>query len=260
MPRPRLSLSIALFPLAWIACGDDTDDSGSGASDTATTESGGGATDGGSAGTTTDDPGSGGSTGESSGSTSGGGGSTGPDGTAGGDTTAGGTTGDATAGGSETGDTGGGTFTLTSTDFVQDGTIPSDHHIMGGNVSPQLAWENPPAGTMGFAVFFHDVSISYDHSAIWNIPSSVDMLPRGVEAEPMPSNVPGAVQCRHWNGGWGYGGPGSSDNTYMFTLHAIDVETIPDIDQDSSLTEVKSAFEAHSLGTATLSGQTAGPP
>jgi phosphatidylethanolamine-binding protein (PEBP) family uncharacterized protein len=113
---------------------------------------------------------------------------------------------------------------------------------------------------MSFAVFFHDVTINYDHSAIWDIPSNVSMLPQGVEAAPMPNNVPGAVQCQNWANGWGYGGPGSQSNTYQFTLHAIDVASLNEIDQNSSLSAVKSAFESHSLGTATLSGQTEGPP
>ena len=63
-------------------------------------------------------------------------------------------------------------------------------------------------------------------AAIWNIGSALTGLPQGVEAAPMPTDVPGAVQCRNWNNSWGYGGPGSSSNTYEFILYALDTNDL----------------------------------
>lgn len=150
-------------------------------------------------------------------------------------------------------------FTLTSPAFEEGGGIPGMHHVSGGNVSPQLDWVGAPAGTLAFAVFFHDITIDFEHSAIWDIPGDATGLPEDVEEVAMPADVPGATQCRSWAGNFGYGGPGSAANFYQFTLYAIDVATLDEIDQNSSLVEVHAALEAHSLGTATLTGQSTGP-
>lgn len=150
-------------------------------------------------------------------------------------------------------------FTLTSPAFDEGGGIPGMHHVSGGNVSPQLDWVGAPAGTVAFAVFFHDVTIDFEHSAIWDIPGDATGLPEDVDHTAMPADVPGTTQCRSWTNDFGYGGPGSAANFYQFTLYAIDVATLDEIDQNSSLVEVHAALEAHSLGTATLTGQSTGP-
>ncbi|MGB1698917.1 MAG: hypothetical protein ACPHRO_03110 [Nannocystaceae bacterium] len=76
----------------------------------------------------------------------------------------------------------------------------------------------------------------------------------------MPADVPGAMQCLNWFGEYGYGGPGSQDNTYEFILYALDVETLPGVDSESQLAQIKTALDTHAIETATLSGQTEGPP
>ena len=169
-------------------------------------------------------------------------------------------------GDSATGDgDGDGDFAMTSTDFMMDGVIPTLHHSSGGNVSPALDWVGAPAGTMSFGIFLHDLDYQpqgfpYHHSAIWNIPSDVNGLPQGVDETAMPANVPGAVQCENWFDGLGYGGPGSNSNTYEFTLYALDVADLSNVDQNSSMGQVKTELEAHAIEWVTLSGQTEGPP
>lgn len=157
-------------------------------------------------------------------------------------------------------------FALTSPAFEEGGLFPVSMHSQGGNVHPQLDWEGAPAETQSFGVFFHDVTISFEHSAIWNVPAGVTQLPEGLSQVPMPKEVPGSVQCENWVtavGGpsqFGYGGPGSASNFYQFTLYALDVADLSDeITQDSSLEAVRSALEAHAIETATLAGQTQAP-
>jgi Raf kinase inhibitor-like YbhB/YbcL family protein len=152
-------------------------------------------------------------------------------------------------------------FALFSDAFTEGGGIPGVHHVNGGNESPPLEWEGAPDGTMSFAVFFHDMTIDFEHSAIWNIPADVTELPQDVDHVAMPPDVPGALQCRSWTNQFGYGGPGSAANFYTFTLYAIDVAEIPgaEIDENSDLVDVQAAFEAHSLGSVTLTGQSTGP-
>ena len=154
-------------------------------------------------------------------------------------------------------------FAITSPQFVQDGTIPTEHHIDGGNVMPAFDWVGAPEGTMSFGIFMVDLDFgNFRHSGIWNIPSDLDGTPLDVEHEAMPSDVPGAVQCRNWRGNaYGYGGPGSDSNTYQFTLYALDTDDLSgEIDSESTLAQVEAALEAHAIETTTISAQTAGPP
>ena len=246
----RKSLIGGVIVLSLIACGGSSGDGdGDGDGDASTTMM---ETTGAEAGDGDGDTSSG------DGDTSSGDGDTSGDGD--GDTTSG--DGDTSSGDGDTAGDGDGDvdFALTSPDFVMDGTIPSLHHIQGGNVSPALDWVGAPAGTMSFGVFFEDLTISFDHSAIWDIPADATGLPQDVDHDPMPADVPGAVQCRNWAMQWGYGGPGSDSNSYQFTLYALDVATLPDVDQNTNRSQVKAALEAHAIETVTLSGQTAGPP
>lgn len=150
-------------------------------------------------------------------------------------------------------------FALTSPAFTEGGGIPGVHHVSGGNVSPQLDWVGVPDDALSLAVFFHDITIDFEHSAIWNIPADAIGLPEDVDHTAMPADVPGAVQCRSWIDEFGYGGPGSASNFYQFTLYALDVASVDEIDQDSDLVDVRAAFESHVIATATLSGQSTGP-
>lgn len=157
-------------------------------------------------------------------------------------------------------------FTVTSPEFVDGGGLPHTAHISGGNMSPQLDWVGAPAGTMSFGMFLHDLDFTngtpdpFPHSAIWNIPADATGLPADVEHTAMPSDVPGALQCRNWTGNqFGYGGPGSAANHYEFIVYALDVETLDEVDQNDTLVSVYDALEAHAIGKAMIVGQSTGP-
>lgn len=173
------------------------------------------------------------------------------------------TAGDTDTDASSSSSTGSGVFTLTSPQFEQDGTIPSEHHRQGDNTMPELNWTGAPANAQSFAVLFRDLDfmMGFRHSAIWNISADATGTPFDPDHVAMPPDVPGAVQCRNWFGEFGYGGPGSQSNTYEFEVYALDVADLRgEIDENSSLAEVEAAFDAHVIESATLSGQTEGPP
>lgn len=157
-------------------------------------------------------------------------------------------------------------FAVTSPEFVDGGGLPHTAHIDGGNMSPALDWVGVPAGTMSFGVFLHDLDFlggnpdGFPHSAIWNIPADATGLPADIEHTAMPSDVPGALQCRNWTGSqFGYGGPGSAANHYEFIVYALDVETLSEVDQNDSLVNVYDALEAHAIAKAMIIGQSTGP-
>ncbi len=86
-----------------------------------------------------------------------------------------------------------------SSDDMHDGQALAQQHwfagfgCTGGNVSPQLAWKNAPAGTRSFAVTVRDpdapTGSGWWHWTVVNIASSVFSLPAGAE-------IKTALHCR----------------------------------------------------------------
>ena len=134
-------------------------------------------------------------------------------------------------------------FTLTSTDF-KDGDYLGQDHVMGadfgfpcagGNISPALAWTDPPAGTKSFAVTCFDpdapTGSGFWHWLVVNLPADCRELSarrRVDHAEGMP---PGALQTRTDTGLPGFAGAcppeGDHPHRYLFTVHALDTEAVP---------------------------------
>lgn len=206
------------------------------------------------------------SSGTSSGSTS----DAGTSSTTGAETTS--TTGDETDG-SETGDPDSGEpsgeFVLTSTAFdgveecAQDmpdvcDLFPPRHvssFIGGENVSPPLAWTDPPAGTASFVLVFHDLTNTMAHWAMWNIPADFRELPEGLPSGAMPSGIgPNTQQVDFLGGGdEAFFGSGARGNVYEFALYALDVELFTPADStDPDAVQDEIEASASLLGSARL--------
>ncbi len=102
----------------------------------------------------------------------------------------------------------------------------------GKNISPQLHWENAPAGTKSFAVTVYDpdapTGSGWWHWVVFNIPDSVDTLKTGASgSKQMPV---GAIESSTSYGAQGFGGAcppeGDKPHRYIFTVHALDIAKI----------------------------------
>lgn len=154
-------------------------------------------------------------------------------------------------------------FTLSSPDLADGATIAerqvfSGFGCAGGNVSPALAWSGAPAGTRSFAVTVYDpdapTGSGWWHWVVFNLPASTHALPAGASRSGLPA---GAVQSRTDFGAPGYGGPcppPGAPHRYVFTVHALDVETLP-ADAQASAAMVGFMLGAHRLGQATLTAR-----
>jgi Raf kinase inhibitor-like YbhB/YbcL family protein len=159
-------------------------------------------------------------------------------------------------------------MTLTSPVLKEGASIASEQVFAGfgckgGNVSPALSWGGAPAGTKGFAVTMYDLEPTghgWWHWLVFNIPASVDSLPKGagdVKAGLMPK---AAIQSRNDFGADGYGGPcpppGNKPHRYQITVFALDAERLPKAtDASASPTQVESDIRSHTLAKATLTGR-----
>lgn len=123
------------------------------------------------------------------------------------------------------------TFTLKSNEIggqATDKQFFNGFGCHGGNVSPQLSWENVPAGTQSFAVTMYDkdapTGSGFWHWLIFNIPSNVTELKSG--AGDLTKNLApsGAIQSITDFGQAGYGGPCPPPgliHEYLITVFAL---------------------------------------
>jgi len=135
------------------------------------------------------------------------------------------------------------TFSLSSPDLAS-GTFANRHLLngfgcTGGNVSPELAWRNPPAGTRSYAVQVRDLDAAsggFWHWAVYNIPASATGLPQGAgnQASTLPAPAFGGNTDFFDTGATGtngnYGGPcppaGDGVHRYVFTVYALAVDDV----------------------------------
>ena len=160
-------------------------------------------------------------------------------------------------------------FKLTSTSF-SDGDYLGHEHVLaevygfgcaGGNKSPQLSWNNVPAGTESFAVTCFDpdapTGSGFWHWVVVNIPgdvTSLDLDAGNLKSGKLPT---GALQIRTDIGAPGYVGPcppeGDHPHRYIFTVHAVGLKQLP-VTADTTAAVVGFYLNFNTLAKATLMG------
>ena len=144
---------------------------------------------------------------------------------------------------------------LTSTEFANEAPIPEKYTCKGENISPVLAWGEPPAGTQAFALIMDDPDApagTWVHWVLFNIPASARGLP---ESFPPDLTLPdGSMSGNSSFGGPGYGGPcpPSGTHRYYFKLYALD--EMLGISPGADKGELEKAMVGHILGTGELMG------
>jgi Raf kinase inhibitor-like YbhB/YbcL family protein len=97
---------------------------------------------------------------------------------------------------------------LTSTAFSAGEMIPKKFTCDGPDISPELAWNEPPANTRSFALIMDDPDApvgTWVHWVLYDLPAATKELPEGVAKQEQLSN--GARQGRNDFRKIGYGGP-----------------------------------------------------
>ena len=146
-------------------------------------------------------------------------------------------------------------FALTSPAFAEGQAIAAVYTCEGRDVSPPLAWTDPPAGTKSFALISDDPDApgkTWVHWVLYNLPPSVRALPEAVP--PDRELADGTRQGMTDFGRIGYGGPcpPSGTHRYLFKLYALDVLlTLP---PGATKPQLEEAMEGHLLAEAHLMG------
>lgn len=147
-------------------------------------------------------------------------------------------------------------FQITSSGFAEAEVIPDRYACTGENLSPELTWGEPPAGTQSLALIFDDPDApggSWVHWVIFNMPTDQNSLPESVA--PLAEHPDGSLSgSNSWNE-LGYGGPcppQGSTHQYIFALFALD--TVLELEAGASKQEVLIAMEGHVLAETQISG------
>src|SRR5688500_5258374 len=139
---------------------------------------------------------------------------------------------------------------LTSNAFTNGQSIPAKYACTGRNISPALAWSDPPAGTQSFALIMDDPDApagTWVHWVLFNIPTDARSLQENMDTSAM------SVGKNSW-ADLGYGGPcpPSGIHRYFFKLYALDttISLLPGVTKEQVIKEM----EGHILAQAELMG------
>ena len=146
-----------------------------------------------------------------------------------------------------------GNLKLTSSAFSDGGEIPREYGYKNGNKEPPLAISGIPAEAKSLTLIMDDpdameaVGKVWVHWVVWNI----DPTREFITGNPQESKF---VEGMTDFGEVGYGGPAPPDkrHTYVFKLYALD--SILDLPEGSTKSELEKAMEGHIIEQATLTG------
>jgi len=153
---------------------------------------------------------------------------------------------------------------LTSPAIHDNGTLATKNacsdnqrspNCVGENISPPLAWSNPPDGTKSFALLLFDpegrAPAGVSHMVVYGIPADVKGFAEGELSNPSEKFVGGKStmnQAVYW-------GPGTPPNTdwhhYTFTLVATDLDPTA-LQPGMTREELAAALKDHVKGSAGL--------
>jgi Raf kinase inhibitor-like YbhB/YbcL family protein len=114
---------------------------------------------------------------------------------------------------------------LMESDAFPDGGIIPQKYVGQAGIQPGFKFSNAPAGTVAYAIIFHDLDVALQngtddvlHWMVWNIPAAANGIPEG-------SLPAGSVQGNNLRGQANYMGPGAPAGPryhhYVFELYAL---------------------------------------
>ena len=151
------------------------------------------------------------------------------------------------------------TMSLTSPAFAEGGEIPTSYTCEGQDVSPPLAWSEPPSGTKSLALIVDDPDapdpkapkLTWVHWVLYNLPPTAGQLPEAVAPDTLPTGTREGLN--DWKRA-GYGGPCPpiGRHRYFHKLYALDT-VLPELGRPTKA-QLEKAMQGHVLTAAELVG------
>jgi hypothetical protein len=148
------------------------------------------------------------------------------------------------------------TIRLTSAAFADGQPIPAKYTADALDISPPLAWTNPPAGTKSFALIADDPDAPagiWTHWLIYDLPPTATALAE--DTLKLPQLRGGAKQGLNDSKKTGYDGPApppGKAHRYYFKLYALDAMT--GLAPGAAKKNLLKAMDGHVLGEGQLMG------
>jgi len=146
---------------------------------------------------------------------------------------------------------------LKTTSFTPGGFMPKRFTCDAADVSPALAWTDPPSGTQSFAIIEDDPdapSGTFVHWLVYDLPAAYRKLPEALSgSDQMPG---GGRQGANDFSRTGYSGPcppPGRPHRYFIRLYAVD--TILNLRPAATRKELDAAMQGHILAQAELMGR-----
>lgn len=150
-------------------------------------------------------------------------------------------------------------FTIQSSAFSHQGTIPSKYTCEGEDLSPPLEWSGLPEKAKSLVLIVDDPDapdpaapkMTYVHWVLYNIPISSKGFAEGQAASNLPA---GTLQgLNDWKR-TGYGGPCPpiGQHRYYFKLYALDI-LLPDLSHPTKA-QLEKAMAGHIVGETQFMG------
>ncbi len=150
-------------------------------------------------------------------------------------------------------------FSLKSDDIQQGERIEKRFTCDGEDLSPELHWDDVPAGTKSLALIVEDPDApmgTFIHWVLYNIPADLGGLARGASRSEAMEKA-GMKEGTTGFGRRGYNGPcpppGHGDHRYYYRLLALDVKKL-DVRGKANKADVEEAMRGHILAEASLMG------
>ncbi len=148
-------------------------------------------------------------------------------------------------------------FAISSTSFHLGSEIPKKFTCDGADVSPELSWTGPPAGTQSFALIADDPDApvgTWTHWVLFDLAPATTSLPEAVgKIEELPG---GERQGRNDFRKIGYNGPcppPGKPHRYFFKLYALNAKL--NLKPGVSKQDLEHAMKGHILGSAEWMGK-----
>ena len=147
-------------------------------------------------------------------------------------------------------------FSISTSSFQANGDIPARFACTGDNLSPALAWTDPPSGTESLALIVDDPDAPggvFTHWVLYDLAARARQLPEGV---PKKADPEGGKQGSNGFNETGYGGPCPPPghvHRYYFRLYALDSKLV--LPQGASKSTVEKAMKGHVLAQAEVMGK-----
>jgi len=139
---------------------------------------------------------------------------------------------------------------LTSDAFTHGQSIPAKYTCTGRNVSPALAWNEPPSGTRSFALIMDDPDApmgTWVHWVLFNIPADARSLQEDTDTGDM------SVGKNSW-GDLGYGGPCPPGGTHRYYVKLYGLDSILSLLPGASKEQLLQEMKGHILAQGELMG------